>query len=269
MAERHVSVPRPFSNGDVGEWFQRFEICCRANGWDNAQKALKLPTLLEGEALAIWLEMTEEQQGDIKTAKETLVSKMKPVAFVALDVFHHRTLQPGEALAVFVHELKKLLEQAMPDLGPQARDQLVLHQFLAGLPVSVSRQLRATGEAQTLQAAVERARLLMVIDDKGPVAAVADQPNPVEQLAEQVAKLTEQVAALSTTAHNTSRRDRIRCFACNRTGHVQRECPYRRQGAEVRRCFACGQRGHLAKDCQQGNDQGVPVKGSRYPSPRQ
>ena len=29
------------------------------------QKALKLPTLLEGEALAIWLEMTEEQQRDI------------------------------------------------------------------------------------------------------------------------------------------------------------------------------------------------------------
>lgn len=269
MADRHVSVPRPFSNGDIGEWFQKFEICSRANGWDDAQKALKLPTLLEGEALAIWLEMTEVHQGEIKTVKETLVSKMTPVAFVALDVFHRRTLQPGEALAVYVHELKKLLEQAMPDLTADAREKLVLHQFLTGLPGVVSRQLRATGEAKTLSAAVERARLLMAIGDQGQVSAVADKPSAVEQLTEQVARLTEQVAALSTTAQNTSRRERIRCFSCNRTGHVQRECPYRRQGAEVRRCYICDQRGHLAKDCQSGNDQGVPTKGSRYPHARQ
>ena len=29
MADRHVSVPRLFSKGDVGEWFQWFEICSR------------------------------------------------------------------------------------------------------------------------------------------------------------------------------------------------------------------------------------------------
>ena len=48
-------------SGDVNEWFKRFEICCKANGWTNATSALKLPTLLEGEALAIWLELSEEQ----------------------------------------------------------------------------------------------------------------------------------------------------------------------------------------------------------------
>ena len=62
MAERHISVPKPFASGDVTEWFQRFDICCKANGWNSETKALKLPTLLEGEALAVWLELTEEQQ---------------------------------------------------------------------------------------------------------------------------------------------------------------------------------------------------------------
>ena len=52
--------------GDVREWFQRFEICCKANAWDDAKKALKLPTLLEGEALAVWLELSEAEQADYK-----------------------------------------------------------------------------------------------------------------------------------------------------------------------------------------------------------
>ena len=40
--------------------------------------ALKLPTLQEGEALAVWLDLAEGQQADYKVAKETLVEKMKP-----------------------------------------------------------------------------------------------------------------------------------------------------------------------------------------------
>ena len=47
--------------------------------------ALKLPTLQEGEALAVWLDLAEGQQADYKVAKETLVEKMKPMGFVALE----------------------------------------------------------------------------------------------------------------------------------------------------------------------------------------
>ena len=66
----HVSLPKTFDSGKVSEWFQRFEICCRANGWDNDKMALKLPTLLEGEALAVWLELTVEEQKDYSATKQ-------------------------------------------------------------------------------------------------------------------------------------------------------------------------------------------------------
>lgn len=72
MAERHISIPKPFAAGDIGEWFQRFEICCKANSWNDATKAVKLPTLLEGEALAVWLELSEGEQEEYKTAKKLL-----------------------------------------------------------------------------------------------------------------------------------------------------------------------------------------------------
>ena len=148
MASRHISVPKTFASGDVAEWFKRFEICCRANEWNAATKALKLPTLLEGEALAIWLELSEEQQGNYDSVKGVIIKKMAPMGFATLEEFHQRKLHPGEALPLFVHDLKRLLEQAMPDLDAGAREQLLLHQFLAGIPSSVGKQLRTTGDTK-------------------------------------------------------------------------------------------------------------------------
>ena len=86
MAEKHISIPKPFSSGDIGEWFQRFEICCKANSWDDAKKALKLPTLLEGEGLAVWLELSEEDQADYKVTKGKMVAKMAPMGLLPQEV---------------------------------------------------------------------------------------------------------------------------------------------------------------------------------------
>jgi len=43
----------------------------------------------------------------------------------------------------------------------------LLHQFLAGLPVSVSKQLRATDDVNKVDTALERARLLMALEAEG------------------------------------------------------------------------------------------------------
>jgi len=85
------------------EWFQRYEICCRANAWDADKKALKLPTLLEGEALAVWLEMTADEQNDYDATKTKISDAIALMRFVSLDDFHKRLLLPGESLTVDVH----------------------------------------------------------------------------------------------------------------------------------------------------------------------
>jgi len=268
MADRHISLPKPFSGGDAADWFQRFEICSRANGWNAETKAAKLPTLLEGEALAVWLELTTEQQDDYAIAKKEILSAVMPMGFVSLDEFHQRKLRPGEAISVFVHDLKKLLEIAVPSLNKEAKEPLLLHQFVAGLPEAITRQLRASGEVKTLEAAVTRARLLMTVDSQ-PVAAIREPtngPSEVQQLKDQVAALTEQVALLTTHQRGTNQpiaRNRPRCFICNQFGHVQRDCP-----ARNRLCYTCGQPGHLSRNCwYQGNEQGVSAMGNRRPRP--
>ena len=93
---KHISVPRPFWSGNVVEWLHRFNICTKANGWNDATKAVKLPTLLEGEALAVWLDLTEEQQTNYSATVGELKKKLAPSGFSSLEAFHTRKLQPGE-----------------------------------------------------------------------------------------------------------------------------------------------------------------------------
>ena len=137
---------------------------------------MKLPTLLEGEALTIWLQLSEEEQSSYDDAQKKIVEAMMPMGFISLNDFHRRKLRPGEAISVFVHNLKKLLGHAMPDLN---HDQL-LHQFLARIPDVISRQLRASGETKSLPDAVERVRLLMTIEAPDQTAAVASKLSEAE-----------------------------------------------------------------------------------------
>ena len=44
-------------------------MLCHYNDWDDGTKAKKLPTLLEGKALVIWLELTTEKKGSRTTSK--------------------------------------------------------------------------------------------------------------------------------------------------------------------------------------------------------
>ena len=99
---------------------------------------------------------------------------MAPVQFVSLDDLGARKLRPNEALSVFLHELRQMLKQAMPEAGEGTRKQLLLHQFVSGLPVNISKQLRATGALDDLDIVVERAKLLMTIEEPQKDSSCSD-----------------------------------------------------------------------------------------------
>ena len=54
-------------------------------------QAIKLPTLLEGESLAIWLELSDD-------LRNSIVDGIMPMAFISLEEFHQHQLHPGEAV---------------------------------------------------------------------------------------------------------------------------------------------------------------------------
>ena len=124
---------------------------------------------------------------------------MGPMQFVSMNNFHRRRLLPGEPLSIFVHELKRLLDQAMLEIDATTQQQLLLHQFLTGIPVEVSKQLQAVGEIEDLDRIMQQAKLLMTLEYSKNTAAIGkQQTDAIETLKEQVATLTEQVAATTT-----------------------------------------------------------------------
>ena len=255
----HVTLPKTFDTGKASEWFQRLEICCRANGWDNDKMALKLTTLLEGEALTVWLELSPDEQKNYAVTKKKIIDAIQPMSCISLDDFHKSVLRPEEPLSLYVHKLKQLLTQAMPGISAETSEQLLLHQSLTGLPREVSKQLRATGATTTLKTAVEQAKIIMTVEQHTPAAAAQSQPsNEFHQLQQQISELTAQVAALSTqqsrprTTSFVAPRSK-RCFLCNKIGHLQYNCPTHQ---DPRFCFTCGQQGHGWRTCPQGNGQG-------------
>jgi len=80
---RHISIPNPFSTGNAIEWFKRFELCCKVNKWNEEMQTIKLPTLLEGEALAIWLELSDDDQKNYATAKKAIIDGIMPMSFIS------------------------------------------------------------------------------------------------------------------------------------------------------------------------------------------
>ena len=184
---------------------------------------------------------------------------------------------PSETLPLFLHGLKRLLDQAMQGLPNEAREQLLLHQFLAGLPFAISKQLCSLGDTKALDTTVERVQLLISIkkdhEQKGVAPISPDDRgsklSEVTELKTQLVELSEQVAALAAVQSSKHQSWMPHCFICNGIGHFQRQCPSKHlfePATDTRRCFCCGQLGHLKKDCKmRGNDQGTSRAGHRRP----
>ena len=133
-----------------------------------------------------------------KDVKRLLIEKLRPSGFVAFAEFQARKLRPGETALLYVHELKRLLEDAMPNLDADSQDRILFQQLLAGLPDDCSR-----AEIKTTADAVSRVRLLMTVSHQASVPTVASvnagkdsQTAAIDTLQGHVMHLTEQMSSL-------------------------------------------------------------------------
>ena len=128
----------------------------------------------------------------------------------------------------------------MPTLEAAGQKQLLLHQLIAGLPNSVSKQLRATGQTNDIDNVLERARLLLMMDKQEHLAAMSEGSGKLtgelQHMQQQIAALTEQVALLTTASKPKTT---PHCYNCQQPGYIQCQCPlpYPQHQNQQRQCF--------------------------------
>ena len=170
--------------------------------------------------------MDEEERKEYEKVKEKMVEILMPTGFVTLDQFYQRKLMPGESLFVFIHDIKKMLEHAMPKIDGETWNKLLLHQLMAGLPSEINKQLRATGETKDLDETIRRARLLLSLEEQHAATATVSNESSeldlkLQSVSKQIETLTENRCRHCMVARNKKDKEEITClklFTANKRG---------------------------------------------------
>ena len=80
---------------------------------------------------------------------------------------------PGESSQEFLHVIKRLLAKAIPEMDG-AREQLLLHRFLSGIPEQFSKSIRASPDVHNTSEALKRVKLLTLCQRSEITAAISD-----------------------------------------------------------------------------------------------
>ena len=238
---QHVSVPRTYSTGNFREWLTRFKICALSNGWDDSILHRKIASFLEGEALAVYLELSDTQKEKFSEITSALEKNFHPDSqqFDMLSAFNSRVMLPDETPRVFLHHLKNLLKGSGVDKA--AHEKLLFFRFLSGLPTDVSQQIKANLGVKTSDEALAAAQRLLKSANAVTASVVRDCDADTEELRElkmAVTSLTAKVDQLLTQGDGFSdaaalQRDRrvdqrrgarLICFRCQQPGHPARLC---------------------------------------------
>ena len=277
MAERYISLPKVFACGDIEEWVLRYDICASANGWNDEAKALRIPTLLEKEALAVYLDIPEEDRKVYENVKHALVRAFQPpeARFIALHEFETRKMLPGESPQEFLYSIKQLLRKAVPGMEEDSREQLLLHRFLSGIPENLSRSVRTSQDVTCVGEALKKVKLLMIYQTSDSLIAPVrpavsenmDNNLRLDRLEEKLNKVLtsledqkdERREEIMVVEHKGSNQAiPIRCYKCQRMGHMAREC---RSSGII--CYGCQKFGHVRRNCPLNSNRSIGMATGR------
>lgn len=209
------------TDGNVDTWLRKVKLV--ANLKNIEELASFIPLYLEGPAFAVYDQLSETAKQSSGSIEKALLSAFAQDQFSAYDSFRTRSWTPGEAVDVFLADLRRLSRLAQIE-----SDVVIRCAFICGLPVDVSAQLRASAQISSLELTkvAEQARILMGDRLHGVNVAVG--------------------AAGLKKEHG-----KIVCHGCG-GDHPVRFCTERKKTIT---CWRCGEFGHIARSCS-GNGKG-------------
>ncbi len=276
MRQNKDMIPPKFDeeSDSIDSYLQRFERLATVNKWKKEEYAAKLSALLTGKALDVYARLPDDQATDYERLKKDLLRRYNKTADGYRSQFRKCRPEKEETSDQYLHRLKRYLERwiDLEDIEKsyeKIRDLMLKEQFLEACPKDVAIYLQERAP-ENLQELTKQADLYLIAHGR--------QLNGAPQGSVETKKS-------STTAPSKSSDIPIKCYNCNKTGHMARECrskvqpqmqPQTQQQASqartwqprsnsqqynnaeppwrnTRTCFVCHKTGHRASECRYRN----------------
>ena len=236
---------KPFTGeGDVVAWLMKVKLVAKLQQVDDVSSFL--PLFLEGDALALYLQLSEEQQSDVTVIERKLTEAFTDSAFKAFSKLTRKQWE-GEPVDVYVNELKRL--GGLAGFTGVGLDRIVRLTFINGFPDRVSCELQQVPDVFKFELSdlITRARVLTSNQEHNLVATV------VHSSKSRLQRGTSSQQADSSAVNSF----RGACYRCGGP-HMARYCGKDKRGIV---CFRCNEEGHIASRCpqNQGNEKRVAI----------
>lgn len=229
-------------DGDVVAWLKKAKLVAKLKKIED--RASFLPLYLEGDALALYLEMSDADQADVGKIEARLKQAFTEGAFASYSRLGSLKWV-GEQVDVYANEIRRLA--GLAGFTGEGLERIIKLTFVNGFPdqISVALQQVQNIDVIAMSDLVTKARVLATKKTEN-FTAVATKGMYMEKRQQTASQREDQVGGKWE-----ARVFKGRCFRCNGP-HMIREC---KEPKPPIICYKCNKEGHISSRCDQGNEQ--------------
>ena len=246
---RAPKLPSFSEKDDLDSYLQRFERFAECQKWDKADWAVNLSALLTGKALEVYSRLSVEDAKDFEKLKEALLKRYQLTEEGFRHKFRESKAETGESPGQYVVRLDNYLTRWMkmggvPDTYDGLRSLVIREQFLSTCNPELATYLkeRDCTDLKTMTKLAEK-----YLEAHG--GKLSDKK-----------RTSYEKPHRKADTETREQKDFRKCFNCQRTGHLAKDCKYEPSEPSKMKCYNCGKLGHIARHCKSEKAGGMEMQ---------